>query len=178
MGRKEAWACYHKTEMCHHYRAGWCQKGALCTFAHNAADLRHKPDLIRTRLCRVYTNTGTCPKAQCNFAHSIAELRSHPGLPSNMHVTAMPELPDRRAAQHSAGSKEPPPPFRWAADTCSLGGVQLLKGWNTDWNITLKNTFLAFDEPEKFPLAPAHRARSCPTILPADELQLSRSSTF
>ncbi|KAL8455087.1 hypothetical protein Emag_001112 [Eimeria magna] len=40
-----------KTKMCRFHMQGCCSKGALCVFAHDAKELRERPNLIRTRLC-------------------------------------------------------------------------------------------------------------------------------
>mmetsp|Transcript_92341 Transcript_92341/g.214580 ORF Transcript_92341/g.214580 Transcript_92341/m.214580 type:complete len:845 (+) Transcript_92341:65-2599(+) len=76
MGRRGSRECFHKTLLCTHYASGGrCRRGEQCTFAHGLADLRKKPNLLHTRLCRVFVTKGICPNAFCNFAHSREELR-------------------------------------------------------------------------------------------------------
>ncbi|OEH76903.1 zinc finger c-x8-c-x5-c-x3-h type protein [Cyclospora cayetanensis] len=83
-----------KTKMCRFHLQGCCSKGPLCVFAHDARELRERPNLIRTRLCPYMTRTASdratgseqqqqgplsCSKGDaCKFAHSVEELRSTP----------------------------------------------------------------------------------------------------
>jgi len=67
---------FHRTIMCKFHLMGSCTRGRACTFAHGSRDLRQKPDLFCTQLCKDYMRTGRCAnKDECRFAHGHAELR-------------------------------------------------------------------------------------------------------
>ncbi|KAK9827654.1 hypothetical protein WJX81_004095 [Elliptochloris bilobata] len=112
----------YKTRMCEAYDAGRCQRGAACTFAHGAGELRRfgqpshgtalSPDeaakrnpSYKTRTCEAY-DAGRCQRgAACTFAHGASELRRF-GQPFN-------EAPPRAAQQHvlqPAAQQRPQPP--------------------------------------------------------------------
>ncbi|CAE8723637.1 unnamed protein product [Polarella glacialis] len=64
------------TTACFYFARGLCDRGASCTFAHRASDLRAKPDLSRTSLCRTFMKAGLCTEgSECKYAHGRAELR-------------------------------------------------------------------------------------------------------
>jgi len=65
-----------KTEMCRFYMRNRCSKGSACPFAHDANEIRLKPDLQKTSMCRVFMEAGVCHQPGCTFAHSGAELRT------------------------------------------------------------------------------------------------------
>eukprot|EP00271_Cylindrocystis_brebissonii_P007514 TRINITY_DN21084_c0_g1_i1.p1 TRINITY_DN21084_c0_g1~~TRINITY_DN21084_c0_g1_i1.p1 ORF type:complete len:264 (-),score=32.99 TRINITY_DN21084_c0_g1_i1:455-1246(-) len=37
-------------------------------------------DVFKTKLCKLFTHTGVCPRANCSFAHGEEELRQQPPL--------------------------------------------------------------------------------------------------
>jgi hypothetical protein len=74
--RAQMSAQFSKTEMCKFHVLGICNKGSACAFAHNDVELKRRPDLSCTRLCRVFLQTGECNNANCSFAHSKDELRT------------------------------------------------------------------------------------------------------
>eukprot|EP00746_Dinoflagellata_sp_MGD_P139646 gnl/MRDRNA2_/MRDRNA2_73077_c0_seq1.p1 gnl/MRDRNA2_/MRDRNA2_73077_c0~~gnl/MRDRNA2_/MRDRNA2_73077_c0_seq1.p1 ORF type:complete len:413 (-),score=69.28 gnl/MRDRNA2_/MRDRNA2_73077_c0_seq1:3-1241(-) len=74
--RAQMSAQFSKTEMCKFNVLGICNKGAGCVFAHSETELKSRPDLSCTRLCRVFLQTGQCNDANCSFAHSKDQLRT------------------------------------------------------------------------------------------------------
>merc|ERR1719161_1404479 len=68
--RAQMSAQFSKTEMCKFNLLGICNKGSACAFAHSDVELKNRPDLSRTRLCRVFLQTGQCNDKNCTFAHS------------------------------------------------------------------------------------------------------------
>ncbi|KAL8438758.1 hypothetical protein Efla_003429 [Eimeria flavescens] len=64
---------FYKTRMCERKLCAW---GAMCNFAHSAAELRPFYDLTRTKMCPQQTAAGGCRTAGCRFAHSSSELRA------------------------------------------------------------------------------------------------------
>mmetsp|Transcript_55282 Transcript_55282/g.140486 ORF Transcript_55282/g.140486 Transcript_55282/m.140486 type:complete len:190 (-) Transcript_55282:167-736(-) len=70
-----------KTEMCRLIQTGGCRR-KFCRFAHSEAELRPKPDLMKTRPCHFLLDRGYCRNRQCGFAHNAAELRKVPGASS------------------------------------------------------------------------------------------------
>lgn len=65
-----------KTRLCVHLTRGrQCHK-QNCMFAHSTNELRQRPNLFRTKLCRVFNETGLCENGdECRFAHGLQELR-------------------------------------------------------------------------------------------------------
>eukprot|EP00437_Effrenium_voratum_P023734 CAMPEP_0181413682 /NCGR_PEP_ID=MMETSP1110-20121109/9104_1 /TAXON_ID=174948 /ORGANISM="Symbiodinium sp., Strain CCMP421" /LENGTH=345 /DNA_ID=CAMNT_0023536515 /DNA_START=78 /DNA_END=1115 /DNA_ORIENTATION=+ len=71
---------FRYTSMCRFHLAGRCERGEDCFFAHEESQLREKPDLYRTRICRSYAKTGKCKEGPgCRFAHSQDEMRNQDG---------------------------------------------------------------------------------------------------
>eukprot|EP00443_Scrippsiella_acuminata_P080251 CAMPEP_0115566706 /NCGR_PEP_ID=MMETSP0271-20121206/103720_1 /TAXON_ID=71861 /ORGANISM="Scrippsiella trochoidea, Strain CCMP3099" /LENGTH=178 /DNA_ID=CAMNT_0003001017 /DNA_START=70 /DNA_END=605 /DNA_ORIENTATION=- len=70
-----------KTEMCRLIQTGGCRR-KFCRFAHSEAELRPKPDLMKTRPCHFLLDRGYCRNRQCGFAHNAAELRKVPSASS------------------------------------------------------------------------------------------------
>uniref|UniRef100_A0A0G4I6J6 C3H1-type domain-containing protein n=1 Tax=Chromera velia CCMP2878 TaxID=1169474 RepID=A0A0G4I6J6_9ALVE len=68
-----------KTQMCPNVLAGvHCVKDSTCEFAHSQEELREKPDLSKTSLCRQH-QSGVCTEGElCRYAHSETELRPAP----------------------------------------------------------------------------------------------------
>jgi len=66
---------FHKTKLCRHFALGHCEKGSSCSFAHAVEELNACPDLIRSKMCPVLTQIGTCSNKKCTFAHHEHELR-------------------------------------------------------------------------------------------------------
>ncbi|CAE7254973.1 ZFP36L1 [Symbiodinium sp. CCMP2592] len=65
-----------RTIMCKFFRAGLCNRGNGCTFAHDEAELLSAPDLYKTSLCSKFQRSGFCKKgANCRYAHGTEELR-------------------------------------------------------------------------------------------------------
>eukprot|EP00439_Symbiodinium_sp_Y106_P059257 s347_g8.t1 len=79
---------FRYTSLCRFFAAGNCDRGEDCHFAHNESQLREKPDLSRTRMCRSYAKTG-------EYAHSEGEVRSQDGGSSG--------APDEAAAEQLEG---------------------------------------------------------------------------
>ncbi|CAE7871987.1 ML5 [Symbiodinium microadriaticum] len=69
-----------KTEMCKFHMLNRCGKGPNCSFAHDVAEIRDKPNLNRTSMCKTFLLTGNCDKPQCAFAHDERELRTTEGF--------------------------------------------------------------------------------------------------
>ncbi|CAE8591771.1 unnamed protein product [Polarella glacialis] len=95
------------TTACFYFARGLCDRGAGCTFAHSASDLRPKPDLSRTSLCRTFMKAGLCTAGEeCMFAHGRAELRR----PRKKQAAASGTTSGKQPAKHqemSAGQYEP-----------------------------------------------------------------------
>eukprot|EP00923_Selenidium_pygospionis_P037947 GHVN01066394.1.p1 GENE.GHVN01066394.1~~GHVN01066394.1.p1 ORF type:complete len:833 (+),score=97.34 GHVN01066394.1:3703-6201(+) len=68
----------YKTTMCAFFAQGKCTRGDSCVYAHADLELRGKPDLFKTQLCRAWQRKGSCERStNCNFAHGEQELRSN-----------------------------------------------------------------------------------------------------
>ncbi|KAF4716838.1 hypothetical protein FOZ62_008199 [Perkinsus olseni] len=68
---------FYKTEMCKFMLNGSCSKGATCSHAHTKEELREKPDLSKTRMCRALLQKGACSNhRRCPYAHDIRQVRS------------------------------------------------------------------------------------------------------
>ncbi|CAE8596696.1 unnamed protein product [Polarella glacialis] len=64
------------TTACFYFARGLCDRGTSCAFAHCTSDLRSKPDLSRTSLCRTFMKAGLCTAGgECTYAHGRVELR-------------------------------------------------------------------------------------------------------
>ena len=46
-----------KTRMCKFFARGQCTRGEKCSFTHNSSELQKQPDLYRTQLCIINSNT-------------------------------------------------------------------------------------------------------------------------
>ncbi len=123
-----------KTKLCVLYANGECVHGGRCRFAHDPSELRQRPDLRKTSLCRSFTLSGCCVNgAQCRFAHGKEQLRAYdvdlPYLPcASYHdptnsveeafgATWRPTVDGRQqpceeysAAAGGGGAHDPPPP--------------------------------------------------------------------
>mmetsp|Transcript_30150 Transcript_30150/g.48370 ORF Transcript_30150/g.48370 Transcript_30150/m.48370 type:complete len:234 (+) Transcript_30150:179-880(+) len=85
------------TTACFYFARGLCDRGAGCTFAHSASDLRPKPDLSRTSLCRTFMKAGLCTAGEeCMFAHGRAELRR----PRKKQTAASRTISGNQPAEH------------------------------------------------------------------------------
>ncbi|OTN68303.1 zinc finger protein, putative [Plasmodium knowlesi strain H] len=60
--------------MCKYALINKCDRGENCTFAHDISELRIKPDMRKTKLCKSYI-LGKCTDHNCIYAHSVNELR-------------------------------------------------------------------------------------------------------
>lgn len=60
--------------MCKYALMNKCDRGENCTFAHDISELRIKPDMRKTKLCKSYI-LGKCTDQNCIYAHSVSELR-------------------------------------------------------------------------------------------------------
>eukprot|EP01053_Blabericola_migrator_P007502 Blabericola_migrator_1__7501@NODE_382_length_9143_cov_306_926399_g305_i0_p5_GENE_NODE_382_length_9143_cov_306_926399_g305_i0NODE_382_length_9143_cov_306_926399_g305_i0_p5_ORF_typecomplete_len314_score38_61zfCCCH_3/PF15663_5/4_2e10zf_CCCH_4/PF18345_1/3_8e09zf_CCCH_4/PF18345_1/3_8e03zf_CCCH_4/PF18345_1/2_3e03zfCCCH/PF00642_24/4_1e06zfCCCH/PF00642_24/0_065zfCCCH_4/PF18044_1/8_5e07zfCCCH_4/PF18044_1/2_5e03Torus/PF16131_5/0_01Torus/PF16131_5/0_94zfCCCH_2/PF14608_6/0_00029zfCCCH_2/PF14608_6/86_NODE_38 len=68
-----------KTRQCRFWLDGRCTRGDECTFAHCGAELREKPNLLKTKICAKWRQ-GHCfkPQAECSYAHGLEDLRVLP----------------------------------------------------------------------------------------------------
>ncbi|ANQ07201.1 Uncharacterized protein PCOAH_00015090 [Plasmodium coatneyi] len=64
----------YKIQMCKYALINKCDRGENCTFAHDISELRIKPDMRKTKLCKSYI-LGKCTDHNCIYAHSVNELR-------------------------------------------------------------------------------------------------------
>ncbi|KJP86481.1 hypothetical protein AK88_03857 [Plasmodium fragile] len=64
----------YKIQMCKYAMINKCDRGENCTFAHDISELRIKPDMRKTKLCKSYI-LGKCTDHNCIYAHSVNELR-------------------------------------------------------------------------------------------------------
>ncbi|SBT32675.1 zinc finger protein, putative [Plasmodium ovale wallikeri] len=64
----------YKIQMCKYALINKCDRGENCTFAHDISELRIKPDMRKTKLCKSYI-LGKCTDDNCIYAHSVNELR-------------------------------------------------------------------------------------------------------
>lgn len=69
-----------KTEICKFFLEGRCESGEACSYAHEEAEVRNKPDLTRTSMCRNLLHDGACNNKRCRFARSEEELRATNGF--------------------------------------------------------------------------------------------------
>eukprot|EP00928_Gymnodinium_smaydae_P075219 TRINITY_DN5821_c0_g1_i1.p1 TRINITY_DN5821_c0_g1~~TRINITY_DN5821_c0_g1_i1.p1 ORF type:complete len:190 (+),score=30.46 TRINITY_DN5821_c0_g1_i1:70-639(+) len=67
-----------KTKECKFFGRGKCTKGTSCPFAHAADEMRIRPNLSRTKMCRRVQSGGKCSDFNCNFAHELQERRRVP----------------------------------------------------------------------------------------------------
>jgi len=66
-----------KSSLCRFYASNQCRKGTSCPYAHGESELKARPNLTKTTICRNWIS-GCCAKksAECNFAHGEWDLRS------------------------------------------------------------------------------------------------------
>ena len=75
---KELSANLERTALCSFFAMGKCLRGKECKFAHDASQIRPKPDLIRTSLCHDFMRKGSCKNGdKCKYAHGEAQLRQN-----------------------------------------------------------------------------------------------------
>mmetsp|Transcript_43391 Transcript_43391/g.125216 ORF Transcript_43391/g.125216 Transcript_43391/m.125216 type:complete len:218 (-) Transcript_43391:261-914(-) len=74
-GTGKSEAIYFKTALCRFHIRDACTKGLDCPFAHSSADLKPRPDLRRTRMCRKLMKDGVCGDYSCKFAHRHDQIR-------------------------------------------------------------------------------------------------------
>ncbi|CEL99789.1 unnamed protein product [Vitrella brassicaformis CCMP3155] len=95
----------YKTVICKHWQEGKCARGAKCTYAHGEEELRTRPDLRKTRLCRGFMN-GTCTDAKC------LQVRSRPeGAEGGPSGSQPPVNPASTAASAAKDPMAPPNPL-------------------------------------------------------------------
>ncbi|CAE8607592.1 unnamed protein product [Polarella glacialis] len=93
----ESAAPLRHTTACFYFARGLCDRGASCTYAHSASDLRPKPDLSRTSLCRMFKKVGLCTAGEeCMYAHGKAELRR----PREKQTAASRTISGNQPAEH------------------------------------------------------------------------------
>ncbi|CAE7485765.1 Zinc finger protein LEE1 [Symbiodinium microadriaticum] len=62
------------TTMCKFHLMNKCVRGSSCTFAHDESQLRGKPDLTGTKICRFFATGRPCRYgSRCTHAHALAE---------------------------------------------------------------------------------------------------------
>ena len=70
-----------KTQMCkffmNHKR---CGRGSNCSFAHDPSEIRERPNLNCTSMCKAFLTHGSCSNPKCAFAHDERELRATEGF--------------------------------------------------------------------------------------------------
>ncbi|CAE8582503.1 unnamed protein product, partial [Polarella glacialis] len=85
------------TTTCFYFARGLCDRGASCTYAHSASDLRPKPDLSRTSLCRTLMKAGLCTAGEeCMYVHGRAKLRR----PRKKQTAARRTISGKQPAEH------------------------------------------------------------------------------
>jgi len=77
---------FYKTRPCRHFRHGVCWLGSKCCFAHGGQDIRERPNVTKTRLCKKWL-AGICHKTekQCWFAHGFDDMAEGPWKPQSNH---------------------------------------------------------------------------------------------
>ncbi|CAK0832152.1 unnamed protein product, partial [Prorocentrum cordatum] len=55
-------------------------EGRGCAYAHDPQEIRHKPDLTNTSMCRTFAREGRCTDTACRYAHSEVQLRATNGF--------------------------------------------------------------------------------------------------
>eukprot|EP00448_Togula_jolla_P003320 CAMPEP_0170605466 /NCGR_PEP_ID=MMETSP0224-20130122/19988_1 /TAXON_ID=285029 /ORGANISM="Togula jolla, Strain CCCM 725" /LENGTH=441 /DNA_ID=CAMNT_0010930471 /DNA_START=46 /DNA_END=1368 /DNA_ORIENTATION=+ len=69
-----------KTKMCYFFERGKCAS-LSCRYAHSASELRHQPNLMKTKLCKMWGQEGKCADGEnCIYAHGEVELRVTEGI--------------------------------------------------------------------------------------------------
>jgi len=65
----------YKTSVCRNFVAhGRCEFADNCGFAHGVEELRQKPDLNQTVMCKAVAEAGFCAERNCRSAHSKVQL--------------------------------------------------------------------------------------------------------
>lgn len=83
----------YKTRMCIYAinnAAHTCPNGSNCNFAHSFLELKNRPDLTKTALCKfvkIGNNVVQCNRSNCKYAHSLAELRVDPRYAEAFHTS-------------------------------------------------------------------------------------------
>ncbi|CAJ1385161.1 unnamed protein product [Effrenium voratum] len=67
---------FYKTRTCSFFQKGKCTRGEKCKYAHGDRELKERPDLTFTSLCREFVATGACNDPTCSFAHNPGQLRA------------------------------------------------------------------------------------------------------
>lgn len=68
-----------KTKMCAFYERGRCAS-ATCSYAHAPSEIRSRPNLQKTKLCRAFLQGGCSAGENCGFAHGETDLRVTDGI--------------------------------------------------------------------------------------------------
>jgi len=69
-----------KTKMCYFFERGKCAS-SNCRYAHSKTELRHQPNLQKTKLCKTFAQEGRCLEGEnCVFAHGESELKHTDGI--------------------------------------------------------------------------------------------------
>jgi len=66
--------------MCKFYQQGKCHQGSRCAYAHDPQEIRPKPDLTHTSMCKTFAKQGHCADPTCRYAHSEVQLRATSGF--------------------------------------------------------------------------------------------------
>mmetsp|Transcript_118146 Transcript_118146/g.328487 ORF Transcript_118146/g.328487 Transcript_118146/m.328487 type:complete len:145 (+) Transcript_118146:64-498(+) len=94
---------FENTTLCKFFAKGRCKRGEACTFAHGECELRPKPDLSKTKMCRDMARGGVCMRGgACSYAQSLQELR-----PSPIQARSGVEGVAGSSGQPAAGSERP-----------------------------------------------------------------------
>jgi len=62
--------------MCKFFLMNKCGKGSSCAFAHGLTEIREKPNLEKTSMCKQFLEMGNCSNPRCYYAHDERELRT------------------------------------------------------------------------------------------------------
>ncbi|CAE8601054.1 unnamed protein product [Polarella glacialis] len=159
----ESAAPLRHTTVCFYFARGLCDRGASCTYAHSASDLRPKPDLSRTSLCRTFMRAGLCTAGEeCNYAHGRAELRR----PRKKQTAASRTTSGQQPAKHQEMN-----PGQYEPVTMKEPAMKVLVRTGFGCTTSVKNTFLHFEQSfscsEMIPTGRMAKSCSAPQLVAA-----------